>query len=97
MPPGRRATWDQRSRLCVAKLAEAIHAGTTPSDFPDLLLHQGATSEDDRFVEVHIWGSLTARTCERVILGPKGKKPGQAFRKALRWRLGEVGVELEVR
>lgn len=97
LPPGRRATWDQRSWLCVAKLASAIHTGTTPNDFPGLLLHQGATLEDDRFVEVHIWGSLTARTCERAIVVPKGKKPGQAFRKALRWRLAAVGVELEVR
>lgn len=97
LPPGLRATWDQRSRLCVAKLASAIHAGTAPGDFPGLLLHQGAILEDDRFVEVHIWGSLTARTCERVILVPKGRKPGQAFRKALRWRLAAVGVDLEVR
>ena len=96
VPSGRRATWDQRALLCVAKLASAIHAGTTPSDFPGLLLHQGATLEEDRFVEVHIWGSLTARTCERVILVPKGRKPGQAFRKALRWRLAAVGVDLEV-
>jgi len=97
LPPGRRATWDQRSRLCVAKLAAAIHAGTTPSDYPGLLLHQGATLEEDRFVEAHIWGPLTVRTCERVILVPKGKMRGQAFRKALRSRLAVVGVDLEVR
>ena len=94
---GRRATWDQRARLCVAKLASAIHAGTAPSDFPGLLLRQGAISEDDRFVEVHIWGSLTARTCERAILILKGKKPRQAFRKAFQWRLAAVGIKLEVR
>lgn len=97
LPPGHRAIWEDRSRLAVAKLAPAIHAGTNPADFPGLLLQQGATPEEDRFVEVHIWGPVTARTCQYAILIPKGGKAGRAFRKALRARLAAVGVQLEVR
>jgi hypothetical protein len=95
--PGHRATWEERSRLCVAKLSRAILMETTAADFPGLLLCQGATAEDDRFVEVHIWGPLTARSFERAVVSLKEKKRGQAFRKALRARLAAVGVELEVR
>jgi hypothetical protein len=97
LPPGRRATWEERSLLCVAKLARSIHTGTTPADFPGLLLHQGATAEDDRFIEVHIWGSLTAKSFERAVVSDKGKIRGRAFRKALRVRLAAVGIDLEVR
>ena len=97
LSPGYRATWEDRSRLAVAKLAPAIHAGTLPADFPGLVLQQGPTAEDDRVIEVHVWGPVTARTCQRVILVPKGRKAGQVFRKALRARLAAVGVELEER
>lgn len=97
LSPGHRATWEDRSRLAVAKLAPAVHADTLPADFPEFVMQQGPTSEDDRFIEVHIWGPVTARTCQRVILVPKGRKTGQVFRKALRARLAAVGVELEER
>jgi hypothetical protein len=94
---GYRATWDDRSRLGVAKLAPEVHACTAPADFPGLLVQQGATSEEDRFIEVHIWGSISARTCQCAILILKGGKVRRAFRKALRARLVAQGVELEVR
>jgi hypothetical protein len=54
MPPGYRAIWENRGRLAVAKLAHAIDANTTETDFPALLLRNGATSDDDDFIEVHI-------------------------------------------
>jgi hypothetical protein len=95
--PGHRATWGERSLLCVAKLAPEIDDTTKPGDFASVLLHQGATPEEDRFVEVHVWGPLTARTCERAILSQPGKRPSQALRNALRVRLAAVGIELRIR
>lgn len=95
--PGHRAVWEERFLLCVAKLAGSIHPGTTPDDFPGLLLHQGATAEYDSFVEVHIWGPLTAKSFERAVLPPAGKMRSRVFRKALKARLATVGIELEVR
>ena len=97
LPAGHRASWEGRPWLCVAKLSRTIHAGTTAAEFPGLLLHQGATPEDDRFVEVHVWGSLTAKSFERAVVSLSGKKRGSAFRKALRVRLAAAGIELEVR
>lgn len=97
VPPGHRASWAERSKLCVAKLASRIHAAMTPADFPGLLLEQGATPEDDRFVEVHIWGPLSIRSFERVILSTGSRPPRQVIRKALRTRMNEMGLELEYR
>jgi hypothetical protein len=91
-PPGHRATWPERSRLCVAKLAGALDASTRQDEFPSLLLQQGTTPEEDRFVEVHIWGPMTIRTIERILI-PRPRS--QAVRKSLRDRAKKFGVELE--
>jgi len=79
----------------VAKLAAQVGAGTEPVQFPALLLFQGGTPEEDRFVEVHIWGSLSIRTCERVILLSEPRKTRQVQVKALRLKLAAMGVALE--
>lgn len=93
--PGFRALWADRMKLGVAKLAAQVGAGTEPVQFPALLLFQGGTPEEDRFVEVHIWGSLSIRTCERVILLSEPRKTRQVQVKALRLKLAAMGVALE--
>ncbi len=93
--PGFRAPWADRMKLCVAKLAAQAEAGTAAAQFPALLLFQGGTPEEDSFVEVHIWGSLSIRTCERVILQSEPRKTRQVLVKALRMKLAAMGVALE--
>jgi hypothetical protein len=68
LPHGFRAPWDYRSLLCAAKLARSVTPACARAEYAGLLLRQGATGEDDEFVEVHIWGSMTARTIARVTL-----------------------------
>jgi hypothetical protein len=96
LPPGYRATWGERGRLCVAKLASSLSPGFSPSAFGSLLLINGATSEDDRFVEVHVWGPMTRRTFARAIVRKRlTDKAERAIVKALREKLKPVGVKLE--
>jgi len=64
--PGYRATWMERSKLCVAKLAGRIDKTTDPAEFPGILVRQGPTPEEDDFVEVHVGGPITVRTMERL-------------------------------
>ena len=93
LPFGYRATWDQRAKLCVAKLAVKIDAVTPASSYSSLLLRQGATSEDDDFVEVHIYGQMTIRTVEEIAFNPRLKRrPQQIVSKANRARLAKFGV-----
>lgn len=91
-PHGHRATWPERARLCVAKLAGMIYPGTSQTRFAQLLLNTGKTSKGDRFVEVHVWGPMTIRSIERILVK---KLRRQASRKGLRDRLKAFGVELE--
>lgn len=95
---GFRATWEDRTMLCVAKIAEHLQSDTLTSSFPGLLMQIGMTSEDERFVEVHIWGSITRRSLEKVrfVALPGTERPSQGRLKALRDRLAEIGVPLEV-
>ncbi len=93
LPAGYRATWEERSKLCVAKLGDKIDSHTSASDFPKLLLRQGPTPEEDEFVEVHVGGPVTVRTLDRVIMKPGTRRSTTG--KALRAKLEKFGVKVE--
>ena len=85
LPKGYRATWRDRGKLCVAKLASTINATTTANEYSSLLLKQGASSADDQFVEVHIWGPISILTMQRVTLTSKEiENENRTIIKALR-------------
>ena len=94
-PPGCRATWDDRCKLCVAKLGREVEATTTPAELPGLLLQPGATPDEDRFVEVHIWGPMTVRTMAQAVVSAPRKGQRSAY-SAIEVRLKAVGVAWEV-
>jgi hypothetical protein len=95
LPKGYRATWRDRAKLCVAKLYKRIDATTQPDEYSALLLRQGATSEGDEFVEVHIYGPITARTIEQVIISPRIKRrPRDTIIKSVKEKLEKVGANV---
>jgi hypothetical protein len=63
LPPGYRATWDQRGLLATAKLEPKFASATNATDFPAILI--GGTGQD--FVEVHIFGALDRGSIERIV------------------------------
>lgn len=94
-PPGYRAEWAERARLSVAKLADEIDAATRPDQFPGLLLRSGPAPGEDRFIEVHIWGPISRRSLDGIQV-QADQKLSNAYVKALRDRLAEVGATLEI-
>ncbi len=96
LPRGYRAAWNDRHRICAAKLANRLNSATPPAEFPRLLLKPG-TPETDEFVEVHIFGSLTVRTFGRVIVRRKKRQPKKSVLQALEVDLAQYNVALEVR
>lgn len=86
LPVGSRSIWDERGKLCTAKLAHRIMPSTKVDEFSELLLKQGPTGVDDEFVEVQIFGPMTFRTFERLKIAKAGAKP--AARKRPRKRTG---------
>jgi hypothetical protein len=94
IPLGHRATWAQRGRLAVAKLASMLTISTTSADLPAVLKSDGATSDDDAFVEAHVYGSISMRTVEQVSISIS-VTPAIRLR-ALREKLKKLGVPLVV-
>ncbi len=68
IPAGYRCSWKRRHQLSVAKTARLIRQGTPTDEFPQLLLKAANTSSRDRFVEVHVFGPMTAKTFEKITL-----------------------------
>ena len=95
LPHGYRATWERRAALCVAKLADRIDGATPPGAYSGLLLRPGSASEDDDFVEVHVWGPMTIRTVERVIFNkPTSRAAREITSRANKQRMAKFGVTL---
>jgi hypothetical protein len=97
LPLGYRATWANRPKLCVAKLSQKIDASTLGSQYSGILLHQGATTASDDFVEVHIWGSITARAFQEVTLRGGGKQYQRVIIKALKEKFANADVSVKVK
>jgi hypothetical protein len=72
-PPGFIASWQNRNKLAVAKLAEYITPQTGDSEFPLLLLASTGLRPTDEFLEVHICGTFDLNAIESI-KGPS--KPG---------------------
>ena len=95
IPTGYRATWARRGVLCVAKLADRITENTQAKEHQGILLAKGATTEEDDFVEAQIWGSMSHRTMESVIVPRPARRAERVILKDLREKLDKVGVELK--
>ena len=56
-------------------------------------MKQGKTSADDDFIELHIFGPMTVRTIERVVIERnKRRQPKKAIIQALRHKLNQWNV-----
>lgn len=64
-PCGYRATWLDRADLAIAKLHAEIQPGTVTDNFDDILLKQKGGTDQDEFLEVHVYGTLTFNNVER--------------------------------
>lgn len=94
LPKGFRAGWDRRNRLCVAKLAGNIDSTSDPNKYSEVLLRCGASSADDAFVEVHIWGPISVLSMEKVTITDPNLDVRATIRKAVAWKLAQHGVPL---
>jgi hypothetical protein len=102
MAAGHRATWPDRARLAVAKIANSIKVGVGADEHQDLLISQGPTSADDEFIEVHIYRPITIRAVSRVLV--KWSKPATSQRrpislaimKAVKKELSRARIPLEI-
>ncbi|MCI0706965.1 MAG: hypothetical protein L0Y80_05700 [Ignavibacteriae bacterium] len=91
---GYRASWADRSELCVAKLGSRIDTSTQQKDFPYVILNDGTSSDQDEFIEVHIWGSVTIRTVKSISFSSKLDKTLEAIIEAIKQKAIKFGVTI---
>ena len=60
-PTGHRAIWEERHNLAVAKLGASIRPNMTRDDHTALVLSSTGNRAEDKFIEVHIFGSFSQR------------------------------------
>ena len=95
VPPGYRATWEERDRLAVAKLGASLKPGSSLDDFPEVLQKKSGQPEQQDFIEVHIYGPLHRRSIERVVTQKPTPKADRIILRNLKRVLSEVGATLE--
>ncbi len=96
LPPGHRATWDQRHRLATAKLYLNIDGKTRARDFPGILFTHRGSKERDEYIEVHVYGPLHRKTVEKLVVRKPKTKADQVIVRRLRRKLAKVGVKVVV-
>lgn len=76
IPHGYRSDWKARSQLAAAKLASALSADDTFADWATRLVYAGATRDDDRCIEAHIFGPFDRKAVHSVAFA-RGKNKGE--------------------
>ncbi len=95
LPKGFRATWNERAKLSIAKLAPSIDSTLVPNQYSKLLLTQGASSADDKFIEVHIWGPISVMSIEKVTVTAREAGVKETILKAVTSELLKHGVTVK--
>lgn len=89
-----RSSWAERAMLCVAKTAAVLDDSISCRDFPRMLLSTGLTQDNDQFVEVHVFGTMTAQTFETVAIdSSKLSRSEKTLCKAIKEKLAANGIE----
>lgn len=94
-PAGKRSDWVNRHKLCVSKLACRVNKAIPSASFPRILLDHGRTQLEDDFVEVQVFGPMTARTLESVTISSKHLKGKRTYWKAVKVKLVATGVKAD--
>jgi hypothetical protein len=97
LPFGYRTVWEDRAKLCIAKLSGKINSDIDPGDYPKLLLTSDKDRTKDEFVEIHIYGKISRYTLERVIIQKSSRPPDEDIINKLKEKLSEIGVKVEER
>ena len=87
--PGWRSVWVDRARLGVAHLEPAISAATGDAELQDIILSSGTMRQNDRYLEVHIYGELSWQTLAAIILA----RPMTTAEEQDDWSFGRQKLE----
>lgn len=95
VPPGFRAPWPDRARLCVAKLGDKVLAATAEEDYAGILVMPSARSENAEFVEAHVFGPLSRHSIEKIVVLASADLSEKLEAQMISERCAQVGIKFE--
>ena len=79
-----RSSWSDRGKLAATVFADQLQSGISDSEFPKILVSPGVDAVDDAFIEVHVFGTLTARSFSEVRFSDRCSGPRESvYRDAI--------------
>lgn len=73
-PEGYRASWKDRYKLVLAKLADRLTKGQTKKNWQEILIESdGKDRKNDNFVEAHIYEGFDRNAIESMVVSPDKK------------------------
>jgi len=91
-----RSSWAEKEKLCVAALGHRLDIATEISEFQSILVENGLSGDDDRFIEVHVFGPMTCKTFSRVDIEEGNlTSEEQLLRKAILQKLKTENVKVD--
>jgi len=61
-----RCAWNSRGVICASVFGGEIEESTAKTDYPGIIVVNAPQPQDDRFIEVHVFGPITTRTFKAV-------------------------------
>lgn len=93
--PGWRAVWADRAWLGIAHLAPAVTPAMSVADLVPVIMTPGTNRQDDRFMEVHLYGELTKEAVEKAtLMRPLTEQQDRDNWQLARQTLARNGVEV---
>ena len=92
-----RCGWSRRGKIACAVFSKKLTAGISESEFASLLVKACPESENDEFIEVHVFGAMSARTFSEVRFDTsKHSRSDSVYRKAVEAKLRSAGVSVSI-
>jgi hypothetical protein len=88
-----RSCWEERGKIAVTAFTDYLTSGINEAEFSKILVATGTSSVDDKFIEVHIFGTMTARTFAEVTLPANVNTREDIYREAIIEKLNKVNVK----
>lgn len=96
-PVGYRATWRERAKLGVAKLASLLKPSMNSDDLDRLVMTSGGRRAPDQFIEVHIYGPIHRASVSRIRGRAPRRKADQVMVADLKKKLHRINIDLTVK
>jgi len=94
IPYGHRSTWENRSMLGVAKLANRLTHLTSSTEFSKLIVNDTA---DPDFIEVHIYGPFNRRAIKHLSANKTVQKADRVLLRSVSRKLKEIRATMSIR